>query len=145
MQKEPLPSIEYIYSKWTYFPEGQQFAKNVFFIGLMKYSNLLRLNWWVLLNVSLIITIKRTKDLNYFSLCALNLFNTQVSQFELNYWNKWTFPRHSNVLRCTCTCRYSLLKIKFSFLEFMVPRMFNIHGNVPFHRMSFRLSKCSSH
>ncbi len=40
--KEPLPSIEYIYSKWTYFPEGQQFTKNVFFIGLMKYSNLLR-------------------------------------------------------------------------------------------------------
>ncbi len=49
-----------------------------------------------------IITIKRTKDLNYFSLCALNLFNTQVSQFELNYWNKWTFLRHSNLLRCTC-------------------------------------------
>ncbi len=41
-QKEPLPSIEYIYSKWTYFPEGQQFTNNVFFIGLMKYSNLLR-------------------------------------------------------------------------------------------------------
>ncbi len=36
-----------------------------------------------------IITIKRTKDLNYISLCALNLFNTQVSQFELNYWNKF--------------------------------------------------------
>ncbi len=36
-----------------------------------------------------IITIKRTKDLNYFSLCALNLFNTRVSQFELNYWNKF--------------------------------------------------------
>ncbi len=34
-----------------------------------------------------IITIKRTKDLNYFSLCALYLFNTRVSQFELNYWN----------------------------------------------------------
>ncbi len=53
-----------------------------------------------------IITIKRTKDLNYFSLCALNLFNTWVSQFsqhELNYWNKLTFPRHSNLLRCTCT------------------------------------------
>ncbi len=32
--------------------------------------------------------------LNYFSLCAFNLFNTRVSQFELNYWNKWTFPRH---------------------------------------------------
>ncbi len=48
-----------------------------------------------------IITIKRTKDLNYFSLCALHLFNTRVSQFELNYWNKWTFPRHSNLLKCT--------------------------------------------
>ncbi len=53
-----------------------------------------------------IITIKRTKDLNYFSLCAFNLFNTRVSQFELNYWNKWTFPRHSNLLRCTCVCVY---------------------------------------
>ncbi len=49
-----------------------------------------------------IITIKRTKDLNCFSLCALNLFNTRVSQFELNYWNKLTFPRHSNLLRCIC-------------------------------------------
>ncbi len=29
--KEPLPSIEYIYSKWTYFTEGQQFTKNTFF------------------------------------------------------------------------------------------------------------------
>ncbi len=54
-----------------------------------------------------IITIKRSKDLNYFSLCALNLFNTQVSQFELNYWNKWTFPRHSNLLRCTCIAHKS--------------------------------------
>ncbi len=34
--------IAYIYSKWTYFPEGQQFTKNFFFIGLMKNSNLLR-------------------------------------------------------------------------------------------------------
>ncbi len=71
--------------------------------------------WWLLMpwpqpqsipcEVSLwakIITIKITKDLNYFSLCALNLFNTRVSQFELNYWNKLTFPRHSNLLRCTC-------------------------------------------
>ncbi len=32
-----------------------------------------------------IITINRTKDLNYFSLCALNLFNIRVSQFKLNY------------------------------------------------------------
>ncbi len=30
-QKESLPSIEYIYSKLTYFPEGQQFTKNVFY------------------------------------------------------------------------------------------------------------------
>ncbi len=29
--KGALPSIEYIYSKWTYFPEGQQFTKNIFF------------------------------------------------------------------------------------------------------------------
>ncbi len=29
--KEALPSIEYIYSKWTYFPERQQFTKYVFF------------------------------------------------------------------------------------------------------------------
>ncbi len=50
-----------------------------------------------------IIKIKRTKDLNYFSLCALSLFNTRVSQFELNFWNKWTFSHHSNWLRCTCT------------------------------------------
>ncbi len=35
--------------------------------------------------VAKIITIKSTKDLNYLSLCAFNLFNTQVSQFELNY------------------------------------------------------------
>ncbi len=49
-----------------------------------------------------IITIKRTKDLNYFSLYALHLFNTWVSQFELNYWNKITFPRHSNLLSCNC-------------------------------------------
>ncbi len=82
--KEPQPSIEYIYSKLTYFPEGQQLTKNFFFgIGLMKYSNLLRLAGGFLLNVNQ----KRTKDLNYFNLCAFNLFNTRVSQYELNYWN----------------------------------------------------------
>ncbi len=48
------------------------------------------------------LTIKRTKDLNYFSLCAFNLFYTRASQLQLNYWNKWTFPWHSNWLRCTC-------------------------------------------
>ncbi len=30
-QKEPLPIIEYIYSKWTYFTEGQQFTTNTIF------------------------------------------------------------------------------------------------------------------
>ncbi len=39
----------------------------------------------VCIDLYIIITIKRTKDLNYFSLCALDLFNTRVSQFELNY------------------------------------------------------------
>ncbi len=58
-----------------------------------------------------IITIKRTKDLNYFSLCALNLFNTRVTQFELNYWNKWTFPRHSNLLKCTCIQQSVIVEI----------------------------------
>ncbi len=61
-----------------------------------------------------ILTIKRTKDLNYFSLCAFNLFNTRVSQFELNYWNKWTFPQHSNLLRCTCVCQGSRVRHNFS-------------------------------
>ncbi len=28
----------------------------------------------------------------------------RTGQFKLNYWNKWTFPRHSNLLRCTCSC-----------------------------------------
>ncbi len=59
-----------------------------------------------------IITIKRTKDLNYFSLCALNLFNTRVSQFELNYWNKWTFF----LLRCTCIWKWGeKYKTRFPF------------------------------
>ncbi len=33
------------------------------------------------------------------------IYLIHVSQFELNYWNKWTFPRHSNLLRCTCMKR----------------------------------------
>ncbi len=50
--KGALPSIECIYSKLTYFPEGQLFTKKMFyfFIGL-KYSNLLRICGF-LLNVS---------------------------------------------------------------------------------------------
>ncbi len=59
--------------------------------GMSPYSNLLRFEVFCWMWAK-IITIKTTKDLNYFRLCA----------FELNYWNKWTFPRHSNVLRCTC-------------------------------------------
>ncbi len=58
-----------------------------------------------------IITIKRTKKTNYFSLCALNLCNTRVSQFDLNYWNKWTFPQHSNLLRCTSVYIYIYIHI----------------------------------
>ncbi len=42
-----------IYSKWTYFPEGQQFTKNVFSIGLISILIVEIVNWWVLLNVSL--------------------------------------------------------------------------------------------
>ncbi len=76
------------------------FSKNV-------HYNLLRVNWWIFVKCEpkssqLILLTKLTKDLNYLSLCALNLFNTQVSHFELNYWNKSTFPRHCNLLRCTC-------------------------------------------
>ncbi len=41
--KEPLPSIEYIYSKWTYFPEGQRFTKNVFLLVL--WSILISWEW----------------------------------------------------------------------------------------------------
>ncbi len=70
--------------------------KKIHFIGLMKYSNLLR--WWiggVLLNVSQNHHNKKNQRLFY-------IFNTRVSQFELNYCSKWTFPRHSNLLRCTC-------------------------------------------
>ncbi len=53
--KEPLPSIEYIYSKLTYFPEGQQFTKNVFFL-LVLWSILICWDEWIggfVLNVSL--------------------------------------------------------------------------------------------
>ncbi len=76
-----------------------------YLIGMSPYYNLLRVNWWVFVKCEPKSSqLKEPKTLNYFSLCALNLFNTQVSQFELNYWNKWTFPRHYNLLRCTCKC-----------------------------------------
>ncbi len=52
-QKESLPSIEYIYSKLTYFPEGQQFTKNILFL-LVLWSILICSEWigGFLLNVS---------------------------------------------------------------------------------------------
>ncbi len=79
---------------------------------MSPYSNLLRVNWWVFVKCEPKSSqLKGTKDLNYFSLSALHLFNTQVSQFELNYWNKWTFPRHSNLLRCTCIYIYIYIYI----------------------------------
>ncbi len=31
-----------------------------------------------------------------------------------NYWNKWTFPRHSNLLRSTCTYRCEFQNVPFS-------------------------------
>ncbi len=34
-----------------------------------------------------------------------------TSQFELNYWNKLTFPRHSNLLRCTCIYMYAYMYV----------------------------------
>ncbi len=45
-QKEPLPSIEYTYSKWTYFPEGQQFTKNIILLVLWSIQ-ICWVNWWV--------------------------------------------------------------------------------------------------
>ncbi len=51
--QEPLPSIEYIYSKWTCFLEGQQFTKKK--IVLVLWSILICWDCWIggfLLNVS---------------------------------------------------------------------------------------------
>ncbi len=74
------------------------------------------------------VTIKRTKDLNYFSLCALDLFNKRVSQLQLNYWNKLTFPWHSNLLRCTCICTsaaVSSVEIRVGQLAYSTGSMFS--------------------
>ncbi len=72
------------------------------------------MNWWVFVKCEPKSSqLKEPKTKNYFSLCALNLFNTRVSQFELNYWNKWTFPRHCNLFRCTCICAHLWLYAVF--------------------------------
>ncbi len=52
--KGPLTNIEHIYSKLTYFPEGQQFTKNVFLLVL--WSILICwdwCNWWVFVKCEL--------------------------------------------------------------------------------------------
>ncbi len=73
------------------------------------------MNWWVFVKCEPKSSQLKEPKLfsNYFSLCALNLFNTRFSQFELNYWNKWTFPRHSNLLRCTCVFFRGWIEIKY--------------------------------
>ncbi len=86
---------------WKLHPFNKKFWSTSCFLLLTSFLKMLisfssRI-WCVFFNVAKIITIKITKDLNYFSLCAFNLFNTRVSQFELNYWNKWTFPRLFNL------------------------------------------------
>ncbi len=47
----PLPSIEYIYRKLTYFPEGQQFTKNVFYWSYEVFQSV-EIQLLFLLNVS---------------------------------------------------------------------------------------------
>ncbi len=50
-----------------------------------------------------IITIKRTKGLKTTSVCVHWIYLIhRFYQLELNYWNKITFPRHSNYWDCTC-------------------------------------------
>ncbi len=78
-------------AKWTKLRDHFEGSGNlcrcfelISWFGMSPYSNLLRVNWWVFVKWGKIITIKITKDLNYFYLCALNLFNTQVSQFRIN-------------------------------------------------------------
>ncbi len=85
-----------------------------------------------------IITIKRTKDLNYFNMCAFNLFNTQVSQFEFHYWNKLTFSRHSILLRCTCM---SFLSSCFAVLDSLVMVLLKLLYLKTLHASSFLASR----
>ncbi len=79
-----------------------------------------------------IITIKITKDLNYFSLCAFNLLNTRISQFELNYWNKYTFPQHSNLLKCSCTslCLNSCINLFILYLGYTAFNGVDFEGTI---------------
>ncbi len=97
-----------------------------------------------------IITIKRTNDLNYFSLCALNLFNTRVSQFELNYWNKLTFPWHSNLLRCSCICVCVCVCVYYFnpvslFVYLLIFMFFLLQGVLPIVTFSIHISLVFAH
>ena len=51
-----------------------------------------------------IITIKSTSVCVYW-ICII------VTLFELNYWNKWTFPWYSNLLKCTCINIYTTVQM----------------------------------
>ncbi len=61
-----------------------------------------------------------------FTLHAMNQKYMKVSLFEITYKKKWTFLRHSNLLRCTCTYRVvlypSYLQRVFSFIIFIKER-----------------------
>ncbi len=136
------------YSKLTYFPEGQkQFINFLFFFVLVFWTILICWEWIgvFLIMWAKIITIKITKDLTYFSLCALNLFNTRVSQFELNYWNKWTFTWHSNLLRCTCmsVSFWSLFSTRHTQEKPSHYPLLCETGSVFHQKQQFSLRKCS--
>ncbi len=44
----------------------------------------------------------------------MNLKYMKVSLFEISYKKKWTFSRHSNLLRCTCICKKKIFASKLS-------------------------------
>ncbi len=69
---------------WDHFEGSGNLCRCFELISWLACYHILNCWEWIcgfLLNVSQ--NHQRTKDLNCFSLCALNLFNTRVSQFEL--------------------------------------------------------------
>ncbi len=95
----------------------------------MKYSNLMRKSQL------------KEPDLNSVHTDWSILCNIRVSQFELNYWNKWTFPRYSNLLRCTCMWFTSvqIFWTSLIFLSRIISLLFscsevgNHHWDAPIH------------
>ncbi len=63
-------------------------------------------DFWLSWAVSSNHKIKTKKLLKCFTLHAMNLKYMKVSLFEITYKKKWTFSRHSNLLRCTCIFMY---------------------------------------